>query len=101
MFNLQYISVRHLKDSIRISEDLPTGNVHVPPLGFKVVRAKLAAQEHVSVMEAFGEFGRILRIACADEHIADRSREEDFAHPPVRLTRTHSLTTRAADQIAT
>jgi hypothetical protein len=101
MFNLQYISVRHLKDSIRVSKKLLPGNVHAPPLGLKVVSAKLAAQEHVAVVKVFGKLGRILRIARAYEDVADRSREEDLAYTPVRLARANSFATSTADQIVT
>jgi hypothetical protein len=101
MFDLQHISVRHLKDSICVSEELPTGNVYASPLTLKVVSAKLAAQEHVAVMEVFGELGRILRIARADEDVAGRSREENLAYTPVRLAGANSFAASAADQIAT
>src|ERR1039458_8747807 len=101
MFDLQHIRVRHLKDSICVSEELPTDNVHAPPLNLKVVSAKLAAEEHVAVVEVFGELGRVLRIARADEDVAGRSREENLAYTPVRLARANSFTASTADQIAT
>ena len=101
MFNLQYISVRHLEDSIRVSKKLLTGNVHAPPLGLEVVSAKLAAQEHVAVVKVFGELGRILRLARAYEDVADRSREENLTYTSVRLARANPFTTRSTDQIAT